>query len=864
MVKRTVCCMCLSLILGICYGSGGETVAVCGELLLLSIVAVGILRDHKRVGYASLLRLLPCICLFSIGAAHVQAKEAMRMDLEGLLAKGQEVVVQGKVSRKEKKEQQWIYYLTGTQVRVGNKVYPSYGILVYSSSMQYQPGNILKVTGRYAPFQISRNQGNFNEKQFQQSKKWEFGVRSNREELISAKENRYLVFLRKIRETIKKVFVRSMKEKDAGVMANLVLGDRSLMNQQLKEIYQQAGISHILAVSGLHMSLLGMGALHLLQKLGGSKKASALSAIGVVCSFGLLSGMEVSICRAAGMFVLLMAAQILGYSYDSVSALSVLAMVQLASNPFLIENTGFLLSYSAVLGVTVIPKILKDVQREQESENPKEALKECRKAKEKNPKKALKDCKKTKTENPRQFYWFGEGKELCLDFLQRIRLNIRETMFASICIQLTTLPLTLYVSYEIPCFSVLVNGCILPFFGILLFLGIVGGIFGSLVPFLGTVLLAPAGWILSLNEAICRMFLDLPGAKLITGMPSAELVVFYYGVLAVCLYLVWNSRKKYWFAGVGIACMCLLFVRESPQFEIHMLDVGQGDGSLIQTEEGAAFFVDGGSSNVKQVGKYRILPFLKSKGISSIRGWVVSHADADHISGLEEVLQEGFPVEYLVLAQGMVKDQAMEELVQLAKKAGTKILYVNPGMEFGTKDTVFTVLAPGTAKKRRTKAQTEKETADSDRNAASLVVAVQYQDFTGIFTGDIGREQEQKLLEENILKTYGIENIQFYKAAHHGSNSSNSQEFLEALSPKMTVISCSAKNSYGHPGKEALERIIQTKSKVFCTMEHGQIKVKPEGADIRVWTYLPEIVYDRRKSEAAKLKTSKAAWKTKR
>lgn len=126
---------------------------------------------------------------------------------------------------------------------------------------------------------------------------------------------------------------------------------------------------------------------------------------------------------------------------------------------------------------------------------------------------------------------------------------------------------------------------------------------------------------------------------------------------------------------VGRGCACfgmVLLLREKPQFEINVLDVGQGDGIFIQTEEGEHFFVDGGSSDVKQVGAYRILPFLKAKGIASVKGWMVSHADQDHISGLVELLEEGYPIEYLIVADGMVRDEASKELLHMAKKPGVK------------------------------------------------------------------------------------------------------------------------------------------------------------------------------------------------
>ncbi|NBH14620.1 DNA internalization-related competence protein ComEC/Rec2 [Lachnospiraceae bacterium] len=794
MARRTVCSLCLSLILGILYQSSGQIWYFLALILLQFVAGAGLVKQKERGKRIFLARGICCLCLFGAGAAHMQTQQAVRIRLEKELSPGQEIIVQGKVSAKEEKNKQFIYYLKDVRVVAEGTVFPSYGILIYHSKGQYQPGNIIYVQGRYQPFQISRNEGNFNEKQYQQSRKWEFRVFSESISLIAANENRYLLFLKKVRQRIREVFVSSMSAEDAGVMANLTLGDKSLLDREIKELYQRAGISHILAISGLHVSLFGMGIFRLLKLMGCTQKLGTFFAMGTMISFGMLSGMEVSAQRALGMFLLLMAAQAGGYSYDSLTALSLAAMVQLWENPFLLANPAFLFSYSAVLGVSLAARIYKDAARER-----KQAKKERRE---------------------------------CLGIVTKMAATIKETMFVSLCIQLFTLPLNMYFYYEISPYSVLVNGCILPFLGLLLFLGITGGVLGSFLPFGGAALLKPAGWMLGINRGLCQAFLRLPAAEYITGKPAAGWLAVYYSLLLLSLYLVWRCKERRWSAVAVIAMFCLILIRQHPRFEISVLDVGQGDGSFIQTESGECFFVDGGSSDVKKVGEYRILPFLKSRGVSSIKGWVVSHADEDHISGLKEALQQGFSVEYLILAKGMVRDGAMEELQELAGEAGCQLLYVTPGMRFGTKDTVFTVLWPQSLPQ-------VSENMEKDRNAASLSVLLEHREFTGIFTGDIGSEQEQELLEEDVTARHEISSVDFYKAAHHGANGSNSQKFLETISPKMTLISCGEKNSYGHPGTEALERIKKTQSRIFCTMDKGQIRVIPGKEGIQVWTFLP-------------------------
>lgn len=828
MIRRTACCLCLSLLLGILYAKGGEWWVPAVFLLMTAYMAAAILRLRENAWPAACVRTLLCICLFGAGFVHMQSQQAVRGRLEAVLADGDNITVQGEVMRKVEKavqekeafeQTQFIYYLTDTRVFLGDKSYPSYGILIYSQDGRYQPGNHLQVTGSYAAFQISRNEGNFNEKQYQQSRKWEFKVYADSVTLLSSHSNQYIVFLAELRQRMQKVFAESLEAEDAGVMANMALGEKSLMDAEIKDLYRDAGISHVLAISGLHVSILGMGIFALLQRLGCPGKWSACICAGVVCSFGIFSGMETSTVRAVLMFLLLMVAHMCGRTYDSLTALSLSAAVQLWENPFLLWYAGFLFSYGAVLGVIVVWKTIKEAGKER-----------------------LEDGQREQERRNRTFW-------------QKKVIALKDMFCVSASIQLVTLPISVYFYYEIPPYSVLTNVCILPFMGVLLSLGILGGILGSIFPLLGAVVLKPASWLLAFYNLVCRVSGKLPWASLIIGRPSFWLVIIYYAILVICLYFVWRLHKKRYLAGIILVLVCLLFARGKSQFEIDVLDVGQGDGIFIQNDNGECFFVDGGSSNVKGVGKYRILPFLKSHGIRAVRGWIVSHGDADHISGLLEVLQQGYQVENLILSSCMVRDEAWESLLREAEGAGCNVLYVSPGMQFGSGDLMFTVLAPDGGGTGNHAGNSEVRTGSgagnsqagaddgegnrADRNALSLSFLLEYQGFSGVFTGDIGAEQERELLMKGCLQQYGIREVDFYKAAHHGSNHSNSGEFLKGISPRMTAVSCAEKNSYGHPGKEAVARMRDAGSWVFFTMEQGQICIRKEEEGVRVWTYLP-------------------------
>ncbi len=829
MANRTACCLALSFLMGILY-AGPPGAWAAGGMLLFCIGAGAAVAAHykERPWRMLLLRTLPCLLLFFAGAAHMDAARQVRDGLAGALTEGERITVRGRVCHAQEKEGKTVYHLEDARVFAGGKAYPCFGVLVYSSSAGFHPGNILEADGTYAPFQISRNEGNFNEKQYYQSKKIEFRVFSDEERLASGEVDKYAVFLGELREKLEKSLVKCMDAKDAGVMANITLGEKSLLDAEVKSLYQDAGISHILAISGLHVSLFGMGAFWLLQKLRCPAWAGAALSAGAAYSFGLMSGMEVSAARAVCMFSLMMAARMSGRSYDSATALAVSAGLQAWENPFVLWNTGFLLSYGAVLGATVAAGTIRQTWRSGRDERAcasgKEAGGACASGK---ARRAGEECASGKE---------AGGGGILSRAACGLAGKLRDTVFMSFCIQLTTLPLSLYYYYGTPSYGILTNACVLPFMGVLLSLGAAGAFAGLFSVRLGTLILTPAGWLLSAYERACEGFLDLPGATLLPGRPPLWLAVSYYAVLFGILWILAHGGKKKWLAGIAASLLALFCVRGGKGLEIVALDVGQGDGIYIQAQDGARFFIDGGSSDVRQVGKYRILPFLKARGAGSIKGWIVSHADADHVNGLEELLEDGYPVEYLIVPEGMRQaDEAERELLTLAKRSGCHVLYAAQGMKFGSETLTFTVLYPGAGTAQGAGGQAEK-----DRNAGSLVVSMESQGLTGIFTGDIGEAQEREILEGRCLEACGVGKADFYKAAHHGSNGSNSLEFLQALSPSLSVISCGEGNTYGHPGAEAVGRMEQAGSRVFCTMEAGQISMRPEDGGMRVWRYLEE------------------------
>ena len=270
----------------------------------------------------------------------------------------------------------------------------------------------------------------------------------------------------------------------------------------------------------------------------------------------------------------------------------------------------------------------------------------------------------------------------------------------------------------------------------------------------------------------------------------------------------------------GLSC---LFWPAKAKNQMIMLDVGQGDGIYLQSAKGASFFVDGGSSDVKNVGTYRILPFLKSHGVRQVDYWFVSHPDLDHMNGLLECLEQGYRIKHIVLSKELYENMQDEEAIahikeleQSAQACGSQICFMQVGDVCHSGDLQLQCVGPSVA--------TAKEYAN-DVNAMSLCLLVTCRDFSALLTGDIAAEQETELLPEIKER---VQKVDVLKVAHHGSNASSGQEFLTEIEFDYAFISCGKNNMYGHPGKETMERLQKCapKEKIYVTMDVGQITLE--------------------------------------
>lgn len=542
----------------------------------------------------------------------------------------------------------------------------------------------------------------------------------------------------------------------------------------------------------------------------------------LTAAYGQMTDFSISTSRAVIMMILLIAADLFERTYDGKNALALAAVIILLQKPFALFSCSFLLSFGAMAGIYLVLPVLEQVWIGDPWEQRRKRRKMHQREKE------LLANKRT-------------GRLQI--FFQRQLQKLGQMFLMSSAVQLTTLPVMLYFFFEIPLYGIVINLFVIPLASVLVILSFSGGVAGYIYMPLGKFILSNAYWLLKIYEAICRVFQKLPGHMLIIGRPCWWQLLLYYlilsGILAWLLYSFHKIdemeyqkvplqpeilRKKTKHLGKLLPAMCILLILPIPSaaFEITLLDVGQGDGIYIHTPKQQNILIDGGSTSEKQVGKYRILPFLKSRGIRQIDYIIATHADEDHINGLEELINmsgDGYHIRQLLLPDVADKDQSGYVLLRkAAEQKHIPVRYLSTGSYFQSGGVSFVCLNPAAGN------------AFDSANAESITLSMQYQNFSCLFTGDLegaGEEALQNIISSaSTRQSYHIpEHYTVLKVAHHGSKNSTCEQLLDRLKPECALISCGRKNRYGHPHKELLERLASSGADIRRTDESGALSV---------------------------------------
>lgn len=652
-----------------------------------------------------------CLCLVTIIAIGKILTGADTGGNSGLPPDGSPVRITGRIDTRTSEE----IILSTISIFQENQQYSYSGKLqceltnVNEESRTLKIGQLVTIEGIFSEFTQATNPGEFNVRAYYRGKG--IGGRVKKAQIVAVGKD-YSVFremLYRCRIRLHDRLAKVFPAKEASVMQTLLLGEKEALDADVKALYQKNGIAHILSISGLHITLLGMGLYQLLKRMGVPVKAAATIGAAVLICYGMMVGMSVSACRAIGMYVLRMFGIFVGRTYDMLTGVGVMALLLVVQKPERLWDVSFLMSFGAVLGICLLAPVLADSKEENSAYE----------------------------RNQHREGW----RKVLYEQSHKVLEAAKSGFAASAGVILFTLPVQLWFFYEIPVYSVLLNLLVLPFMSVVM----VGGLI-ALIPGLGIVGTVDC-LILWWYEWICERFGELPGAIWCVGRPGVwQVVVYYAGLLGVIIlqnhgdevrkliekikeYCRWSrennvqSRRRTAQGNhnsisvhnpVSIlehgvlaiirklsaliesknftlcACLIVLLFLLTGDFDrssrVTFLDVGQGDGIVVETTQGAYLF-DCGSTSRKKIGEYVLKPYLKSRGISSLHGVFVSHPDEDHMNGVLELLENseewGITVEHLFLPaiEESRREEAFDKLLNAAETAGTQVNYIKCGDE---------------------------------------------------------------------------------------------------------------------------------------------------------------------------------------
>lgn len=641
-------------------------------------------------------RPLLCTCLillagvvlsvFAGGSALIRQLRPSPLEIRA--KQGEVLAITGQAYKIEKREKHQAVYLKNNsilQIQKDQKqsFQESKFILYTDPEIQIHIGNAIRAAGELSFFQNARNPGNFDQKLYYQRQDIHGSAWAKEVEVVDDSIWKIRDWLSEFRSQWKKALIQAMGEKDGNVLSAMLLGEKSEMDPDTKELYQVSGIGHILAISGLHLSFIGIGAYRIFRRMTGSYTAGGIAGILLLVLYVMMIGVTISAVRALVMFLFRVGADMTGRHYDPPTALAAAAAAVLLWRPLSLYDGGFWLSFGAVFAMIIVLPIFKGL--------------------------------------PVQGFW------------------------ASVSINLTILPVMLFYFFEFPPYSLLLNLFVIPLMSAMLFLGLLGSAaYAAGIP-IAVFGLRICKVILWLYEKCCEIGMGIPGARMIAGKPRLWQIAAYYILLAAALVFLRRLRRKEIKKASGmettgrIRIMPLLALAagifiltfrfgEEGRLSVTILDVGQGDGIFIQGPAGGTYLIDGGSSDIKKVGQYRIEPFLKSRGVGRLDYVLISHGDSDHMNGVADLIERrkiGIEIGTLVLPMQEAWDESLCSLADMARQAGIQVAEIGPGQGIQEKEAALSCIQPA------------KGDEIQPGNEASMVLALSSGEFDMLLIGDV-------------------------------------------------------------------------------------------------------------------------------
>jgi len=648
----------------------------------------------------------------------------------------------------------------------------------------------------------------------------------------------------------------------AGILIASMLGDKYFLDKQTADVFREGGTFHVLVISGLHITFIGGLILLIVRSFTRNRRLQAFTTVGLLWLYGIAVGGEAPVTRACVMFTILM----FGHAYyrksTLLNALGASALVLLVWRPSDLFDPSFQLTFVSVAAIFAFGLPLLDKLRSIGEWTPT--------AEQPIPPNVPSWLRRTcETIYWREAVWNIErsrqiwSAQIFKDpFLKRIDdLGLRrilvftfDGLVISLAVQIWLLPLTVYYFHRLSFASVFLNlwvGPLLAVESMSAIIAVISGSFSHAIAFPFITLTETLNWLL---VSIPSVFTESTFAgfrvPIYSGPARAVYLIYFLPVIVMSIFLArWDpfslrkTSKKHRTIFVSTAAFAMLIAaviifhpfsapRPDGNLRVEFLDVGQGDSAFVTFPTGEKMLIDAGGRvdykkngedavpfepDVPRIGEMVVSEFLWERGISEIDHIVATHADADHIQGLNDIARN-FRVRHAVFGRIDQAEPEFAELLSGLDQIGVPKTAVNAGDVFEIGGVRVEILNPF-------------EHSAMSVNNDSIVLRFVFGETSFLFTGDIERDAEARILNSNVdLRSDLI------KVAHHGSRTSSGEDFIKAVEARFAIISVGRKSVFGHPHPEVVERWKRSGAKVITTGERGMISISTDGRDLQVKT----------------------------
>lgn len=607
-------------------------------------------------------------------------------------------------------------------------------LINYYDDINISYGDYIYVKGKLIKPKDNTNFNLFNYKKYLLSNNIKYTVKASNIKILKRNKNIFYKLKNYIFFKIKSL------DKSKKYILTFIFADKSYIDKEMYDNYQNLGISHLFAVSGMHISLVTFILLKLLE--GKNEVIKYLITFIFLMFYLFLTNYTISMVRACFQFILIFINKLFKLNIDNSNIVIFLFSVLIILNPYIIYNIGFLFSFS--ISFTLIK--FKDM--------------------------------------------------ITGDFMIK---NIKTSLLSFF----VSMPILINNFFKVNFLSIILNIIYIPFVSYILFpLCLITVLF----PFFDSF----TYFVINFFETITKFFSSINLLTFSITKMNIILVIIYYFIFLWIIKSNDKLKKK-----IIIVFIFIVFIINNNTIvnnEVHFLDVGQGDSTLIRIKNKNILIDTGGNINFN-ISKNALIPYFRSSGVKKIDYLILTHGDYDHM-GEAINLVENFKVEKVIFNCGPYNDLENELIEVLDKK---KIKYYSYIKELNVDNNKLYFL----------------QTKEYDNeNENSNVIYTKLNGYKFMFMGDAGVEKEKDILEK-----YNVSKIDVLKIGHHGSKTSSDKNFIDEMNPKYSVISVGKNNRYGHPNKEVLENLKE--SKIYRTDKDGSIMFKIKNNKLQVETCSP-------------------------